>query len=95
MRVVASEPALQFVRERGGRLYVWTASSRCCRGGLTLLRASTEPAPDREFRRVPSDEVDVFLPAQLKQLPEELHLDLHRFPRRHVEAYWDGCAWVV
>lgn len=95
MRVVASEVALQFVRERGGRLYVWTTTSRCCHGGLTLLRASTEPTPGREFRRAASDQLDVFLPTQIKQLPEELHLDLHRFPRSHVEAYWDGCAWVV
>ena len=37
---------------------------------------------------------DLHLPAGLARLPDELHLEARRFPRR-VEAYWDGCAWVV
>ena len=33
--------------------------------------------------------------ADLRELPDELHVELKRFPRRHVEAYWNGCAWLV
>ena len=37
---------------------------------------------------------DLYLDARLSQFPDELHFDLRRFPRR-VEAYWNGCAWVI
>jgi len=37
--------------------------------------------------------LEVFLPAELT-LPDELHIDVRRFPRR-VEAYWNGCAWLA
>ena len=68
--------------------------ARCC-GGTTTLASSGEPPAGVEFRRVSSgDGIEVFLPAQLGRLPDELHVEARRFPRR-VEAYWNGCAWVV
>lgn len=94
MRVVASREAAEFVRERGGRLWVRTRSTRCCRGRITYLEASTEPH-EGSFRRFGADEgFDVYVPERLPRLPRELHVDLGRFPKRHVNAYWDGCAWV-
>jgi hypothetical protein len=39
------------------------------------------------------DGFELHVPADLR-LPAELHLEARRFPRR-VEAYWNGCAWVV
>jgi hypothetical protein len=36
----------------------------------------------------------VLVPASLARLPDELHVEVRRFPRR-VEAYWNGCAWIV
>jgi hypothetical protein len=94
VRVVASDPAAELIRERGGRLYVWLKRGRCC-GSVTTLAASTEPPAGKEFRRVDNGEDFVlYLPSALPRLPEELHLGVRRFPRR-VEAYWDGCAWVV
>lgn len=48
-----------------------------------------------EFRLVASTgRFELLVPAGLARLPDELHLELRRFPRR-VEAYWNGCAWVV
>lgn len=93
MRVVASPEAVGLVRERGGRLYVWTHKQRCCRG-VTRLLASTEPEPGREFRRVPAEELELYVPAGLGRLPEELVVEARGLRRRRVEAYWDGCAWV-
>jgi len=94
MKVVASREAAEFVRERGGRLWVWTRSTRCCRGRITYLAASTERRAG-EFRRFGADEgFDVYVPETLPRLPRELHVELSRFPRRRVDAYWDGCAWV-
>ena len=96
MRVVASERAVGFIGEHGGRLYVWVNRSRCC-GGLRTLRTAFHAPATMEFRREGDDVgvgFDVYLPAGLACLPAELHVDLHRFPLR-VAAYWDGCVWIV
>jgi hypothetical protein len=95
VRVLASDPAVELIQERGGRLYVWVKKGRCC-GAPRTLRASTE-APERAgaFRSVEAGgRFELFVPAGLATLPSELHVELQRFPRR-VEAYWDGCAWLV
>jgi hypothetical protein len=94
VRVVASEEARRYVAERGGRLYVWVSSSACCRS-VPRLNSATEPKSDREFRRVAAEDFEVWAPLKLMRLPNELHVEVHRFPRRRVEAYWDGCAWIV
>jgi hypothetical protein len=59
------------------------------------LASATQPPAEPRFRRV-ADEVrfELYLPSSLARVPEELHLDVQRFPRR-VEAYWNGCAWVI
>jgi hypothetical protein len=94
MRVVASPEAVAFVRERGGRLFVWPYRSGYC-GSVMRLRSSTEPAPDREFRRVPAAGFELYFPARMTREPAELEIDVRRFPRRRVEGYWDGCVWIV
>lgn len=92
--LVASPETVSFVEQLGGRLYVWPRKARCC-GAVTRLAASTERPDGRAFRRLESDGgVEVLVPEGLARVPEELHLELRRFPRR-VEAYWNGCAWVV
>jgi hypothetical protein len=93
MRVVASEEAVAFVRERGGRLFLWPQrSGYCCPNWR--LRSSTEPDPTREFHRVPTDGFELYLPVRMRE-PEKLEIDLRRFPRRHVESYWNGCVWII
>ena len=93
MRIVASTAALSFIEESGGRLYVWPKANRCC-GGSRLL-ASAQPAKRRQFAQQEDVvEFELFMPAAIARLPDELHLELKRFPRR-VEAYWDGCAWII
>jgi len=94
MRVVASPEARELVRDGGGRLFVWAKTSRCC-GPVTYLRASTQ-APEAEFRRVEADGMDVYLASGIRELPEELHVEVQsRRRRRRLEAYWDGCAYLV
>jgi hypothetical protein len=95
VRVVASPEAVDLVRERGGRLYVWTKSSRCCSRRLTWLEASTEPGERRAFRRVERAPIELYVPSGLSRLPEELVIEARGRRRRHLEAYWDGCAWVI
>jgi hypothetical protein len=94
MRVVVSGAAADLVAERGGRLYVWPKKGRCC-GGLTWLESKSVAPRGVEFRRVDEcDGFDLYLPRALARVPDELQIDVGRFPRR-VTAYWDGCAWVA
>jgi len=90
-RVVATDEAGDAVRARGGRLWVWTRSSRCC-GGTVRLEAATQAHVGREFRLVASEPVELRL-ATAHPAPEELHVELSR--RGRLDAYWNGCAWVT
>jgi hypothetical protein len=94
MRVVVSDAAADLIREHGGRLYVSVRSAACCRAVPTLSTA-WEPQPRVRFRRVPgSDAFELYVPEGLAPLPDELELDVSRL-RRRVDAYWNGCAWIV
>jgi hypothetical protein len=95
MRLVASDAAVDFIQERGGRVYVWMKRNRCCGRGYNTLDAATAAPPKSEFRRVDENGgFELYVPAALGRLPDELHFELGRFPRR-IEAYWNGCAWIV
>ena len=93
MRLKASPEAERLIEERGGALYVWAKRSRCCGGGLTLLETASV-APDRPFRRVSGDRVDVFLDERLTP-PTELEVEVRGIRRKRLCAYWNGCAYVV
>jgi hypothetical protein len=77
------------------------AACTCGRRGVaavapfTTLATSSDPPRRREFVRVETaEEFELYLDARLRRLPDELPLDLRRFPRR-VETNWNGCALVV
>ena len=93
MRVQASPEAVQLIQEQGGKLYVRAKRSRCCHGSLTFLETSNEPAK-RSYRRVSADEIELYLDERLGD-PEELVIEARGRRRKHVHAYWDGCAYVV
>ena len=94
MQLVVSPAAAGFLHDQGDRLYVWATRNRCCGGGLSL-EAAVEAPPGREFCPVDNTAgISLFLPAALPELPDELHIDLQRWPRR-VRAYWNGCIYVV
>jgi hypothetical protein len=46
------------------------------------------------FRRVPADGIELYLDERIRE-PNELELDVGGLRRKHVHAYWDGCAYVV
>ncbi len=96
MRVLASAEARSHIRERGGLLFVRVVrSGGAVRGAIRLLRVSTEPPPDAlEWQRVETKGFLVFLPPGLRA-PKELHIEVRGFFRRRIEAFWDGCAFVV
>ena len=93
MRVKASSEAIELVQAQGGRLYVTAKRARCCHGSLTFLETSSEPG-QRSFRRVSATGIELYLEQGLRE-PEELELDVGGLRRKHVHAYWNGCAYVV
>jgi hypothetical protein len=94
MRVVASDDARGMIAERGGRLYVSVTRQRCCRSVQTLATA-TAVSDHQRFRSLGNEAgFELLVPQGLAKLPAELVVEARRFPRR-VEAFWDGCVWVV
>ena len=73
MRVTATADAAEFIRTRGGQLFVWPAEHRSARLTLAVLQASVDPPPRAlDFRRVEAGDFLLFLHPALKTLPEEL-----------------------
>lgn len=96
MTIVAADEVAAYVREHGGRLYVWATDHRCCGGRLTLLDAGTAPParPPGDFVRYDAGGYDVFLAAGVRRPPHELALEL-KGRRQSVRAFWNGCAFVA
>jgi hypothetical protein len=95
LKLVAPDSAVDLIRERGGRLYVWKQRTRCCGGATVTLEAATEAPAAIDFTRVENEaDFELYLPTALGDLPDELHVEARRFPRR-IEAYWNGCAWIA
>ena len=90
MRIFATPEARALIHEKGGLLFVWATA-----GVVRFLKTSTEPPPDAlGWQRIECKGVIVFLPPR-HRLPRELHLEVKGRVRRRVEAFWNGCAYVV
>lgn len=95
VRVIGSPRAVERIRELGGRLYVRAARHRCCGGGFTLLDVSTELPPAGTFDRVEADGFELFLDRSLASIAAELHVEERGWIKPRIEAYWNGCAYVL
>ena len=95
MRIRATDEVAAAVRERGGRLYVWTSAHHCCSGPLVLLETGSEPpkGAERPFRAHHAGGFEALLDMGGRRLPDELVLEL-RGRRRSVVAFWNDQAWV-
>jgi hypothetical protein len=95
MKVRATAETTAAVRERGGRLYVWTSTHRCCTGPLVLLETGFEPrrGAGRGFRVYDAGGFELLLDTGGRRPPDELVLEL-RGRRRKVVAFWNDQAWV-
>ncbi|HEY5387141.1 MAG TPA: hypothetical protein VIL79_04480 [Thermoleophilia bacterium] len=95
MKITANDDVKELVRERGGRVYVWTSSQRCCSGPLTFLEAGTaRPLGEtRRFHEVDAGDFELLLDLGGQPVPEELVLEL-RGRRRKIVAFWNDQAWV-
>jgi hypothetical protein len=92
-----SDDAATFVRECGGRLWVWAARPRmCCSGAPAWMHAATDP-PDGlcGFRSELNAGVEVHFRGVGDLLPDVLEIGLHGRRRPRVAAYWDGCLMAM
>ena len=96
MRVTASADAAEFIRAHGGQLFVWPTEHRSARLTLAVLKASVDPPPRAlDFRRVEAEDFLLFMDPALQTLPDELLVVLRGRRHPHIEAYWDGLAYIV
>jgi hypothetical protein len=97
VRVEVSPEAEEFVRGRGGQVWVWSARPRmCCWGTPAYMYAATEPPSDPSgFRPVQAAGLDVWCRIPGGRRPEVLEIGLRGKRRPHVEAYWDGCIYAL
>ncbi len=95
MRLEVSPGAAEFIRARGGRLWVWAARPpRCCTP--SFMRAATEPPPGLSgFRRIPAEGLEVCFRAPAGRVPDVLEIGLRGRRRTRVEAYWDDCLFAL
>jgi hypothetical protein len=96
MRVEISCAAADFVRDRGGTVWVWAAHPRmCCSGAPAWMHAATAPPALPGFSPVAADGVQVWFRGVGRRMPDVLEIDLRGARRPRVEAYWDGCLMAM
>jgi len=95
VKILASPEAVEYIRERGGMLFVWTEIARMYTGPVTYLEASTEsPGVTHDFQRL-SGAFDLFVDVGDRSLPEEIHIGLKGWPTKQIRAYWNGRNYVL
>ncbi|HLK74176.1 MAG TPA: hypothetical protein VKU77_11085 [Streptosporangiaceae bacterium] len=97
VRVEVSPEAEEFVRGRGGQLWVWAARPNvCCWGTPTYLYAATQPPRDPSgFCAAHTGGLEVWYRIRGDRRPDVLEIGLRGKRRPHVEAYWDGCIYAL
>ena len=97
VRVNVSSDAAEFVRARGGRVWVWAAHPRmCCSGAPAWMHATTEPPAGLSgFIAVAGDDVQVWFRGIGHLRPDVLEVGLRGGRRPRIEAYWDGCLMAM
>jgi hypothetical protein len=97
VQVEVSSEAAEFVRARGGRLWVWFATPRmCCSGTPAMMHAATQPPPGLTgFAPVAAEPLEVLFRAPGERRPDVLEIGLAGRRRTRVEAYWDGCLMAM
>lgn len=68
---------------------------RCCQGATYLL-TSSDPPSGRAFRPVEGFHgFELWFDPGGLEPPDELHLDVQGWRTKRIEAYWNGCVFVV
>jgi hypothetical protein len=109
MKIVTSDAAVAFIRERGGKVWVWLDPRRGLVGSYVWLEAHPEPPgaskrssftrsskrPHR-FETLEADGIEVHYAFAQLEPPDELHFDVKGLgaKRKRLEAYWNGCVFA-
>jgi hypothetical protein len=97
MEVVVSDSARNYLVAHGGTAFVRANSHRCCSAGsLTLLDIDTDaPSDAGRFTATDAPDFDIRFFVGALGAPRQLLIDTRGRFRRHLVAYWDGCAFKV
>jgi hypothetical protein len=94
MDVVVSDTAKDFVRARGGTVYVKAHPHTCCSGTMTLLDVkTTAPKDAASYVTTVASDINVMFRGGPGNQPHELMIELRGVLRQHLVAFWDGCAF--
>ena len=108
VRIVSTADADAFIRDQGGKLWIWLDPHGGLGGPATiyLLTAAERPGTSKATRKIRSarrphrftafegDGYTLLFDHGKFAAPNELHLELKRFPKRRIDAFWDGKIFV-
>lgn len=96
MRIHATPAAVEWVRARGGVLFVWAVTMEYGYHPVFVLEASVEPpGPIGDFQRFEGGGIELLLDAGGRDLPESIHLDVSGVFRKRVRAAWNGHSFTA
>lgn len=91
VKVVASPEAVEFIREHGGRLYVWADLLRCTGPKCTFLAASVDaPEDPHEFRRFGGGDFEIYFSDEGLESPATLKLALAGWRKKSIDVLGTG-----
>jgi hypothetical protein len=94
--VVASPDVVEFVRSRGGVLYVWTVTMEYGYHPVFVLEASVEsPGVTYTFHRFQGEGIELLLDVGGRDLPESVQLDVSGLLRKRIRATWNGNSFTL
>ncbi|HWE81466.1 MAG TPA: hypothetical protein VG265_07435 [Gaiellaceae bacterium] len=86
MKVEASEHALEFIAEHGGKLYIWTDESDF---GHAKPEPPHDPSTPIDWIEYAGDGWTLYQDASIGA-PDWWRLEFHHLPVAHITAIWDG-----
>lgn len=108
MKIVATPKASKYIQEHGGRLWVWLDPHRSLVGGYLYLEAATEsPGTSRRtkmtrssrrphrFRSANAGAFELRYDWGRMDAPDEIHIELRGWANKRIEAFWNGCVFVM
>ena len=109
MLIIATPKAESFIRERGGKVWVWLDPRRGLVGSFVWLEAHCEPPrtsretkftrssrrPHR-FKTLDAGSFELHFDWGRLESPDEVHFDVKGWRKgtRRLEAYWNGCVFA-
>lgn len=83
LKIEASEKAIEYIVEHGGKLYIWADES-------DLGHASPRPPADPiDWIEYPEEGFTLYQDASIGE-PDWWRVEFHRLPLPHLTAIWDG-----